>query len=62
MEITSESFNSCVSPGETVIYEDDFGVKKEYKIASHAYDMCGSVVVKLEGKPGCVDIERISLK
>jgi len=59
MKTTSEKFNQLYPPGTPVIYTDDFGNETTTATASTAWDLCGTPVVKIEGKAGGHDLERI---
>ena len=55
-----EEFNNLYPIGTPVIYTDDFGGKHQTITRSPAWDLCGTPVVKLDGKTGGYDIERIN--
>lgn len=60
---TIDAFNQLVSIGDTVEFTEIMGRTRseQFKTKSEAYEMCGSAVVQLEGKRGCVDIEHCRL-
>lgn len=54
-----EKFNEKFKVGQTVIYTDDFGGEHRTKTRSEAWNLCGTTVVKIEGKTGGYDISRM---
>lgn len=60
-EMDAEEFNEWYQPGTPVIYTDDFGNEEQTVTTSIAWDLCGTPVVKLEGKRGGYDIERVKV-
>lgn len=57
-----DELNSLFPVGSEVIYTDDFGGKEEVKTRSIVWDLCGTPVVKLEGKTGGYDMGRVVRK
>ncbi|WNZ56977.1 hypothetical protein [Microbulbifer sp. TRSA007] len=57
--MNTAEFNNQYPPGTPVIFVDDFGNEISTHTRSIAWDVCGTPVVKIEGKAGGVDIERI---
>ncbi len=57
--MTVEGFNNRYKPGTPVIYTDDFGNEEQTATSSPAWYMCGTPAVKLKGKSGGYDLERV---
>ena len=57
MKISEQEFNDQYKVGQRVIYTDDFGKEHITKTTSMAWDLCGTPVVKIEGKTGGYDLE-----
>lgn len=56
-----ERFNAIAVVGMPVNYRDDLGKTKEFKLRTTASVLGGhSAVVWLEGKSGCVAVDRVS--
>ena len=58
-KMTVDEFNEWYELGQPVILVDDFGKEHVTKTTSPAWDMCGSAVVKVEGRSGGYDLDRI---
>ena len=59
--MNADEFNEWCPEGTDVVYTDDFGGMEETKTKSIAWDfLCGTTVVKLEGKSGSYDVSRIT--
>lgn len=59
--MNEQEFNAQYKPGQVVIYTDDFGKEHRTKTRSEAWDLCGTPVVKIEGKTGGYDISRMKV-
>ena len=61
MSMSEQEFNDQYLPGQRVIYMDDFGKEHITKTTSIAWDLCGTPVVKIEGRSGGYDLSRMKV-
>ncbi|MDF0377658.1 hypothetical protein [Methylophilus sp. YYY-1] len=62
-QITADQFNAQVPVGTRVKFHPIIG-RPDYiytTTRSEAWDMCGAVIVKVEGRAGGVDVEAIEM-
>lgn len=60
--LTAKEWNDKYPVGQSVFEVNDFGKSRKTKTRSPAWDMCGSVVVNIDGRSGCYNLERISAR
>ncbi|MFL0802412.1 MAG: hypothetical protein K6L81_01755 [Agarilytica sp.] len=59
MSISAEEFNELYPKGTPVILADDFGKEHQTNTRSEAWDLCGTLVVMVEGRSGGYDLSRL---
>ena len=58
--LSAQEWNDKYKSGQPVYEVDDLGDVRETKTRSPAWDLCGSVVVSVEGRTGGYMLERLT--